>query len=80
MCSLSNLSSSKDSDGFDTSWIYDSWNTKPSVNIYTWTVTCQSGGRVEAGVYSALFVSRETQVFEPVVLQQFKNAKIMRCE
>ena len=50
------------------------------MNIYTWTVTCQSGGRVEAGVYSALFVSRETQVFEPVVLQQFKNAKIMRCE
>ena len=80
MCSLSNLSSSKDGQGFDTSWIYKPWNTKPSVNIYTWTVTYQPGGRGEADVYSALFVSREIQVYQPAVLQQFKNAKIMRYE
>ena len=50
------------------------------MNIYTWTVTYQPGGRGEADVYSALFVSREIQVYQPAVLQQFKNAKIMRYE
>ena len=80
MCSLSNLSSSKDGHGFDTWWIYDSWNSKPSVNTNTWTVTYKSGGSVEPGVYSALSASRETQVYQPAVLQQFKNAKIMRFE
>ena len=39
MCSLSNLSSSKNSHGFDTSWRY--CKAKPNVNIYTWTVTYQ---------------------------------------
>ena len=41
MCPLSNLSLRKDGHGFDALWIYDTSNTKPSVNTYTWTVTYQ---------------------------------------
>ena len=80
MCYSSNLSLSKDGHGFDTSWIYDQWNTKPSVNTYTWTVTYQLGSRVEPGVYNALFVRGQNQVYQPAVVQKFKNAKFMRFE
>ena len=74
MQSLSNLSSSKDGHYFNTSWVHDPRNTKPSVNTYTSTVTYQKGSRVEPGVYSALFVNRETQVYQPAVF--FNNLKM----